>query len=77
MVMNSPCNSYPALKAYLDTFRQIPAGSFVMGSAAGSADQRPKHSVRLSAFRMGATPVTVALWKEYCASAGVALPKAP
>jgi formylglycine-generating enzyme required for sulfatase activity len=75
--MNRHCNNYPALKAYLDTLRQIPAGTFVMGSATGSADQRPKHSVRLSAFRIGATPVTVALWKEYCASAGVALPKTP
>lgn len=75
--MNRSCNNYPALKAYLDTLRQIPAGTFVMGSAAGSADQRPKHSVRLSAFRMGATPVTVAVWKEYCAATGVVLPKVP
>ena len=75
--MNRRCNNFPALMAYLDALRQIPAGTFVMGSAAWSADQRPKHSVRLSAFRMGATPVTVALWKEYCAATGVALPKVP
>jgi formylglycine-generating enzyme required for sulfatase activity len=77
MDMNRPCNNYPALKAYVDALCMIPAGSFVMGSAAGSADQRPNHSVRLSPFRIGATPVTVAVWKEYCAVTGVALPKAP
>jgi formylglycine-generating enzyme required for sulfatase activity len=31
----------------------------------------------LSAFRMGATPVTVAVWKEYCAATGTTLPIAP
>lgn len=68
---------YPALKAYVESLRSIPAGTFQMGSTSGEADEKPKHTVRLSAFRMGATPVTVAVWKEYCAATGIALPLAP
>jgi formylglycine-generating enzyme required for sulfatase activity len=68
---------YPALKAYVESLRSIPAGTFQMGSTSGEANQKPKHTVRLSAFRMGATPVTVAVWKEYCAATGIALPLAP
>jgi formylglycine-generating enzyme required for sulfatase activity len=39
--------------------------------------EKPVHSVTLSAFRMGATPVTVSVWKEYCAATGISLPVAP
>jgi formylglycine-generating enzyme required for sulfatase activity len=39
--------------------------------------EEPIHSVTLSTFRMGATPVTVAVWKEYCAATGTGLPEAP
>jgi formylglycine-generating enzyme required for sulfatase activity len=48
-----------------------------MGSSTGGSDEQPVHSVTLSAFRMGATPVTVAVWKEYCAATGTELPEAP
>lgn len=48
-----------------------------MGSTSGPSDQRPKHTVRMSAFRMGATPVTVAVWKEFCAATKTPLPDAP
>jgi formylglycine-generating enzyme required for sulfatase activity len=48
-----------------------------MGSSTGESDEKPVHSVTLSAFRMGATPVTVAVWKEYCAATGTRLPEAP
>ena len=67
---------YPALKAYVESLRQIPAGTFQMGSTSGEANEKPKHTVRLSAFRMGSTPVTLAVWKEYCAATGIALPLA-
>jgi formylglycine-generating enzyme required for sulfatase activity len=40
-------------------------------------DEKPKHTVRLSAFRMGATPVTFGVWKEYCVATGTPLPEAP
>jgi formylglycine-generating enzyme required for sulfatase activity len=48
-----------------------------MGSSGGDPDEKPVHSVTLSAFRMGATPVTVAVWREYCDATGTKLPKAP
>jgi formylglycine-generating enzyme required for sulfatase activity len=67
---------YPELGAYVESLRSIPAGKFKMGSTKYS-DEKPVHSVTLSAFRMGATPVTVAVWKEYCAATGTTLPKAP
>jgi hypothetical protein len=60
--------NYPALRAYVESLRSIPEGSFQMGSSSGDIGERPKHTVVLSAFRMGATPVTVSMWKEYCAN---------
>lgn len=68
---------YPALRAYVESLRPIPAGTFEMGSSTGDPNEKPVHSVTLSAFRMGATPVTVAVWKEYCAATGTQLPSAP
>lgn len=73
---SSRLTDYPALKAYVESLRSIPAGKFQMGSTKYS-DEKPVHSVTLSAFRMGATPVTVAVWKEYCYALGIALPQAP
>ena len=66
-----------ALTAYIKDLCSIPAGSFQMGSSSGDSDEQPVHRVTLSAFRMGATPVTVAVWKEYCAATGTALPPSP
>jgi formylglycine-generating enzyme required for sulfatase activity len=72
----SRLTDYPALKAYVESFRLIPAGTFQMGSTKDYHEE-PVHSVTLSPFRMGATPVTVAVWKEYCAATGTLLPDAP
>ncbi|MBE7386280.1 MAG: formylglycine-generating enzyme family protein [Leptolyngbya sp. SIO1E4] len=45
----------------------IPAGEFMMGSADDDEDanksERPQHSVQLTQFLMGATPVTQAQWR--------------
>ena len=70
-------SDYPALRAYIEGLRSIPAGTFEMGSTSGEADENPKYTVRLSAFRIGATPVTVAVWKEFCAATGTTLPEVP
>ena len=72
----SRLTDYPALKAYIDSLRLIPAGTFQMGGTRYLVEE-PVHSVTLSAFRMGATPVTVSIWKEYCAATGTKLPEAP
>lgn len=43
----------------------IPAGSFVMGSGNGGANEKPEHHVTISrAFAMGKTEVTQAQWKD-------------
>jgi formylglycine-generating enzyme required for sulfatase activity len=48
-----------------------------MGSESGSSNEKPVHNVTLTAFRIGATPVTVSLWKEYCSASRTTLPIAP
>lgn len=68
---------YPHLKAYVDAMRDIPAGTFQMGRKCLFGDTKPVHTVTLSAFRMGATPVPVAVWKEYCLAMQIELPKPP
>jgi sulfatase modifying factor 1 len=73
----SRLSDYPALEAYVKSLRSIPAGTFQMGSSVGYDDEKPIHSVTLSAFRLGETPVTVAVWKEYCVARGINLPVAP
>jgi formylglycine-generating enzyme required for sulfatase activity len=73
----STLSKYPALSAYINAMRPIPGGIFQMGSATGYIIEKPVHDVTLSAFRMGATPVTVGIWKEYCTATGTSLPIAP
>ena len=76
-VVANRLTDYPALKSYVDSLRAIPTGTFQMGSALGDPDEKPKHTVRLLEFRMGATPVTFACWKEYCVATGINLPRVP
>jgi formylglycine-generating enzyme required for sulfatase activity len=75
--MNKSSNGYPALNAYIEAMCTIPSGTFRMGSAKGDADERPVHNVMLTPFRMGQTPVTVTIWKEYCTATGTTMPTAP
>jgi formylglycine-generating enzyme required for sulfatase activity len=44
-------------------FRYVPAGVFLMGSAAGEPDEGPWHPVWLSAYWLSETPVS---WAAYC-----------
>ena len=60
-------DKYPRLADYVESLCVIPAGEFQMGSAKYK-DESPVHKVSLSSFGLGATPVTVALWKEYSAA---------
>ncbi len=43
----------------------VPAGSFVMGSFEGLADQRPPHEVYLDGYWIAKYPVTVAQFKKF------------
>lgn len=52
---------------------RIPAGSFMMGSNDGYDDEKPVHQVRVSAFEMDVTEVTVAQYRS-CVSVGACDP---
>ena len=43
----------------------VPAGEFLMGSATGNYDERPAHQVRLSAYYIDQTEVTVADYNAF------------
>lgn len=62
-----------SLKDYVAQMRAIPGGTFLPGGEPAA----PKHLVTLSAYRMGATPVTVGMWMEYRRATGVKFPDAP
>jgi formylglycine-generating enzyme required for sulfatase activity len=55
----------------VDEMASVPAGTFRMGSsdAPGSSDEHPEHPVRIAAFRIDRTEVTVAAY-DACARAG-------
>ena len=46
-------------------FRPIPAGWFVMGSAAGQRDEAPVHRVWVDAFELAVDPVTRADYARF------------
>ena len=54
---------YPHLKWYISNLRSIPGGSYHYG--ASPSQKRSGTRVTMSPFRMGATPVTWGMWKEY------------
>lgn len=60
---------FPALSQYVESLEPIPAGSFLFNYYTEHPDE--SYRVNLSAFRMGAYPVTCAMWKEYCKHVGL------
>lgn len=44
----------------------LPGGTFTMGDERGNDNERPTHLVRLDAFAMGRTPVTVGEYLHFC-----------
>jgi formylglycine-generating enzyme required for sulfatase activity len=68
---------YPRLADYVESLCVIPSGEFQMGGNKDK-DEAPVHKVSLSSFGLGATPVTVAVWKEYAtAKLGGQMPPEP
>lgn len=65
------------LESYVTRLRSIPAGTFQMGGDSLSYLATPVHAVTLSAFRMGETPVTVGMWRDYCDATGKQMPDTP
>jgi len=75
--LNPRLTDYPALYEYLSVLRDIPMGTFDLGSSTGPAQEKPITSTSISAFRMGSYPVTVAVWKEYCTANNLPMPRRP
>lgn len=75
--MNKSNTNAIELDKYLNRVRRIPAGKFVMGSVKGDSDERPVRRIRVNAFQLGMTPVTVGMWQEYCLACGLDLPPKP
>jgi len=48
----------------------IPAGEFQMGSHKGLEHEQPVHTVRLSAFYMDVSPITVGQYKAFIEATG-------
>ena len=55
----------------------LPAGSFLMGSPDTAPDRKPVHKVTLTAFKLGRTPVTVAMFQEFCKATNRKMPDPP
>ncbi|HAJ79251.1 MAG TPA: hypothetical protein DCO75_05725 [Fibrobacteres bacterium] len=53
--------------------RQIPAGTFLMGSEEGSGNEIPRHAINLSAFSIDINEITKARY-DSCVAAGVCSP---
>jgi formylglycine-generating enzyme required for sulfatase activity len=66
---------FPALFAYVQSMKDIPGGRFRKGFYHGQSQAAPW--VEVNAFRMGKTPITWEIWKEYCDAESVGLPKEP
>jgi formylglycine-generating enzyme required for sulfatase activity len=73
------------IKQYVSQMRKIPGGRFTLGRTYYLKDQSklyedevPQHPVDISPFRMGATPVTVGMWREYLrANSSLRMPDPP
>jgi formylglycine-generating enzyme required for sulfatase activity len=76
-VSSNKLSDYPALRAYVEALRPIPSGGIHMSGIFRFNPPNKTQNVRLTAFRMGATPVTTAVWREYCTAMRLAMPKAP
>ena len=63
-----PLSKTPHLRSYVSTLRSIPGGKYRIG--ASPANKNSGTQVTMSSFRMGATPVTWGMWKEFCQSFG-------
>jgi sulfatase modifying factor 1 len=57
-------SKFPHLSRYVSNLKTIPSGSYHWG--ASPTKQLPGTVVSVAPFRIGATPVTWGIWKEYC-----------
>lgn len=69
-------NRFNLLADYVGGMSHHPSGTSLIG-ASYVEDGIPIHSVYFSPFRIGYRPVTVEMWKEYCAATGKQMPDQP
>ena len=57
----------------------VEGGTFTMGDTEmeGEGDEQPPHEVTLKTFQMSKTPVTVALYRQFCNETGKNMPDPP
>ena len=68
-------SKYPWLNWYVSNLKSIPGATYRFGF---TKDQtRAASRITMSPFRMGATPVTWGMWKEYCKAETVRMPYKP
>lgn len=68
-------SKYPHLNRYVSNLKSIPGGTYRFGFSKDQTRAAPR--ITMSPFRMGATPVTWGMWKEYCKAESVRMPKKP
>ena len=62
-------SKYPHLNRYVSNLKSIPGGTYRFGFSKDQTRAAPR--ITISSFRMGATPVTWGMWKEYCKAESV------
>jgi sulfatase modifying factor 1 len=65
------------LERYVAGLCTIPSGDYCMGELKSRSDQQPVRAISVSQYRLGAAPVTVALWREYCNFTDQRMPEMP
>ena len=68
-------SEYSHLRWYLSNLRSIPDGTYRWGASPYQGESGIQ--IPMSSFRMGATPVTWGMWKEYCKAESVRMPEDP
>ena len=71
----SQLSKYPQLQRYVSNLKSIPGGTCRWG--ASPFERKSGIPIFISPFRMGATPVTWGVWKEYCKAKSVRMPREP
>jgi formylglycine-generating enzyme required for sulfatase activity len=69
-------SDYPALEEYVASLKRIPVSDHESRDHIVS-NSTSKTVPPLASFRLGSTPITNAMWNEYCQATGKMMPKRP
>ncbi len=73
-VQDKPAAAPPQAQPQEGAMVVVPAGEFIMGSAAGDSDEQPEHKVYLDTFSMDVYEVTVGQYAAFLAAKGIDQP---